>query len=120
MDKISDNSQQQQIIEKKPAKVILRFVVGDEIYNIPKELADKYKEVRKLSISELWEQYGNAGAFLKAVRHQAELNQIQFAKKIKVTQADLSKMESGKRPIGKNIAKRIQKVCKVNYRYFLE
>jgi len=43
-----------------------------------------------------------------------------MAKKINITQADLSKMENGKRPIGKIIAKRIEKMFDVSYRYFLE
>jgi transcriptional regulator with XRE-family HTH domain len=51
--------------------------------------------------------------------HVYPLLQAEMAKKINVTQADLSKMESGKRPIGKVIAKRIAKIFGVNYRYFL-
>ena len=45
---------------------------------------------------------------------------LEFAKKIKVTQSNLSKMENGKRPIGKMVAQRIAKEFDVNYRYFLE
>ena len=64
-------------------------------------------------------QYTKAGVLLRGTRHREGLTQAEMAKKINVTQADLSKMESGKRPIGKIIAKRIEKIFGVNYRYFL-
>jgi len=38
---------------------------------------------------------------------------------INTTQANLSSMESGKRPIGKNKAKLIAEMFDVDYRYFL-
>ncbi|HLB58443.1 MAG TPA: helix-turn-helix transcriptional regulator, partial [Gammaproteobacteria bacterium] len=63
--------------------------------------------------------YTKAGVLLRGTRHRGGLTQTEMAKKIRITQADLSKMESGKRPIGKVIAKRIEKKFGVNYRYFL-
>lgn len=64
--------------------------------------------------------YTRAGVLLRGTRHREGLSQVQFAKLINITQGDLSKMESGKRPIGKVIAKRIEDNFGVNYRYFLE
>ncbi len=64
--------------------------------------------------------YTQAGALLRGTRHREGLAQKEFAKKIGITQGDLSKMENGKRSIGKIVAKRIQKMFGVNYRYFLE
>ncbi len=61
-----------------------------------------------------------AGALLKGLRTREGLSQIEFAKRIHVTQANLSNMENGRRPIGKNIAKRLEKVFGVDYRYFIE
>lgn len=66
------------------------------------------------------EKYTQAGALLRGTRHKEGLSQIDFAKKLGITQGDLSKMENGKRAIGKVIAKRIEKKFGVNYRYFLE
>jgi transcriptional regulator with XRE-family HTH domain len=68
---------------------------------------------------EIERQYTKPGVLLRGTRHREGLTQVQMASKIKVTQADLSKMESGKRPIGKVIAKRIEKLFGVSYRYFL-
>jgi plasmid maintenance system antidote protein VapI len=42
-----------------------------------------------------------------------------MAKKIGVTQGDLSKMEKGERPIGKKLAVRIGKTLSIDYRRFL-
>jgi transcriptional regulator with XRE-family HTH domain len=57
---------------------------------------------------------------LKGLRAREGLSQVEFAKKINITQANLSAMENGRRPIGKIVAKRIEKVFGTNYRYFLE
>lgn len=70
--------------------------------------------------AKLEKKFTKAGALLKGLRQREGLSQISFAKKINVTQANLSNMENGRRAIGKTIAKRIEKVFSVNYRYFLE
>lgn len=106
---------------------ILHFVYKGHVYNIPKSVAEKYEDKSKSSSRVLPEdiflsiekKYSKAGVMLKGTRYREGLTQTEMAKKLKVTQADLSKMESGKRPIGKIIAKRIEKEFGVNYRYFL-
>ncbi len=97
------------------------------VYHIPKSVAEKYEDKTKTASRVLPEdifamiekKYTKAGVLLRGTRHRAGLTQVEMAKKIKVTQADLSKMENGTRSIGKVIAKRIQKIFRVNYRYFL-
>lgn len=102
-------------------------------YAIPKSIVEKYviedekqKKSKKATVSikslfdKLDEKYTRAGALLKGLRLREDLSQVEFAKKINVTQANLSNMENGRRPIGKIIAKRIQKIFGTNYRYFLE
>src|SRR5690242_15174971 len=88
-------------------------------YAIPKKIVDKYiiedqistKTKKSASISAIFDQldqkYTKAGALLKGLRLREGLSQVEFAKKIHVTQANLSNMEHGRRPIGKMIAKRI-------------
>ena len=103
----------------------------NKTYIIPKTIAEKYitepKKKKKTvtptleeQLAKLDERYTKAGALLKGFRGRESLTQVQFAKKINVAQNNLSAMENGKRPIGKTIAKRIGKVFKINYRYFLE
>ena len=100
---------------------------GVKTYAIPESVADKYlvkqKDEESISAQYLFEGLDKlrteAGALLKGVRARENMNQIEFAEAIGVTQANLSKMEHGKRPIGKQIAKRIEQIFKVNYKYFL-
>lgn len=56
---------------------------------------------------------------LRGARHKEEMSQVELAKKLNITQSDLSKMEHGKRPIGKKLAMRLSKILKVDYRIFL-
>jgi len=102
-------------------------------YSIPKNIFNKYaledekpkKVVKRTTptnvvFERIIKKYTKAGALLKGLRGREGLTQAAFAKKINVTQANLSKMENGKRPIGKAIAKRIEKAFGTDYRYFLE
>ncbi len=111
----------------------LHITYHNKTYVIPKSIAEKYvvenKKNKKLkapvkSIKALFdkldERFTKAGALLKGLRIREGLSQVEFAKKIDVTQANLSNMENGKRPIGKIIAKRIENIFGVNYRFFLE
>ena len=70
--------------------------------------------------SALNRQYTKPAALLRGIRSRENLSQIEFAKKIKVTQPNISQMESGKRVIGKSVGKRIGKLFDVDYRLFLE
>src|ERR1700722_5044163 len=107
--------------------VILHLVHEGHVYHIPRSVAIKYENKSKAPkgvppediFGDIEKQYTKAGVLLRGTRHREGLTQAEMAKKINVTQADLSKMESGKRPIGKIIAKRIEKIFGVNYRYFL-
>jgi ribosome-binding protein aMBF1 (putative translation factor) len=110
---------------------ILHITHHNKIYAIPKKIAEQYviedknKKSPKSSVTikKLFERldtkFTKAGALLKGLRLREGLSQVQFAKKINVNQANLSSMENGRRPIGKDVAKRIQKVFGADYRYFL-
>ena len=114
-------------MRKHPTRSIVFHIVykGDQ-YDIPKSVAMKYKvsddETSVLAddfFAELDRQYTKPGVLLRGIRVRENLSQIEFAEKIGVTQSDLSKMELGKRPIGKIIAKRIEEMFDVNYRLLL-
>lgn len=80
-------------------------------------------EGNSISINTLFqgleEKYTRPGAILQGSRHKMGWTQVTLAKKIGTTQADLSNMEHGRRPIGKEMAKRLAKVLDVDYRIFL-
>lgn len=98
-----------------PKKIINKYVVEDHAVK-------KHKSSPSIQaiFDKLDQKYTKAGALLKGLRLREGLSQVAFAKKINVTQANLSNMENGRRPIGKIIAKRIEKIFGTNYRYFLE
>jgi len=47
------------------------------------------------------------------------MSQGELAKKLGIPQGNLSKMENGKRPIGKAMAKRLSEILNIDYRVFL-
>ena len=113
---------------------VLHVVYDEVIYDIPKSIAEKYKvsatdegdrEPSEGAVSadalfaELDRKYTKPGALLRGLRARENLSQIEFAQAIGVTQSDLSKMELGKRPIGKIIAKRIAEKFDIDYRSLL-
>jgi DNA-binding XRE family transcriptional regulator len=71
------------------------------------------------AFKDLTKQYGKTCALLKGIRIREGLNQTQFAKLIGTTQANLSSMENGVRPIGKNKAKLIAEKFDIDYRSLL-
>ena len=103
-----------------------------KLYAIPRSVAAAYEVEVKRALArpqgidasdvfdELTRERGKAASLLRGVRVRENLSQVEFAKLIDVTQANLSNMERGRRPIGKAIAKRIASAFDVDYRYFLE
>lgn len=113
---------------------VLHVVYNEDVYDIPKSIAEKYKvsttdetdrEPSAGAVSadalfaELDRKYTKPGVLLRGLRVRENLSQVEFSKIIDVTQSDLSKMEMGKRPIGKTIAKRIAEKFDIGYRSLL-
>jgi DNA-binding XRE family transcriptional regulator len=57
--------------------------------------------------------------YLAGLRYRENLTQKELGEKIDVKQSNISLMERGLRPIGKNIAQRLAKVFNTDYRLFL-
>lgn len=118
--------------KNKLQKQVLYVFDKGQLYAIPTTIAKKYAVEIKRAVtrpgnvsaeaifSELDSKHTKAGALLKGLRAREGLSQTEFAKKIAITQANLSKMENGTRPIGRTIAKRIAKAFDVNVDYFSE
>jgi ribosome-binding protein aMBF1 (putative translation factor) len=77
--------------------------------SLPWEAAYK-KDIKK---------YGEAGIALRGIRAREGLTQKQLGERIGVSQNHISEMENKKRPIGKAMAKRLEKEFKVSYKVFL-
>lgn len=96
------------------------------LYAVPIEVMERYKvtsDDKRISIDELFsnltQESGEPGVLLKGLRYREGLSQIDFAKKLNVSQTNLSAMENGRRAIGKELAKRISVLFEVDYRIFL-
>lgn len=95
-------------------------------YAVPVEVMERYKistDDQYTSIDDLFsnmtQKSGEPGVLLKGLRYREGLSQIEFAKKLNISQTNLSAMENGKRAIGKELAKRIAEFFKLDYRIFL-
>jgi DNA-binding XRE family transcriptional regulator len=70
-------------------------------------------------LKDVYKKYGKTGSVIRGFRAREDMTQIKLAKKLGVTQGDLSKMENDNRPVGKEIARRLAKVFDTDYRVFL-
>ena len=61
----------------------------------------------------------NGRVALRGARKREALTQKELARLVGVSQTHISEMEHGKRPIGKDMARRLAKALKVNYRVLL-
>ncbi len=57
--------------------------------------------------------------YLRGIRYREDLTQKQLADQTGIPQRHISEMENGKRPIGKENAKKLAKALGANYRMFL-
>lgn len=73
----------------------------------------------RFAFDDLIEKFSEAGAVLRGFRLREGWTQTEVAEKIGINQANLSKMEHGKRPIGKTMAKKLAVLFKTDYRVFL-
>jgi len=63
--------------------------------------------------------HSEGGQILRGSRFKEEVTQKELAEAIGVSQHHISEMENGRRPIGKEMAKRLAEFFKVDYRLFL-
>ena len=111
--------------------LVLHLENSNQYYKIPTRVAERYQinlkglpEKKNYSINdvfaELETESSRAGVLLKGLRLREGLTQKRMAEKLGIEQSNLSKMENGKREIGKTLAKRIANAFNVNFHYFLD
>ena len=80
---------------------------------------DRYGESESIPWEELAKdriaKYGKAGIALRGARYREGLSQKELAKRTGISQDNISKMENGKRPIGKKVAKKLAKTLRINF-----
>lgn len=74
---------------------------------------------RLYTIEEVFPEGISPADVLRGARYREELTQAQLAERVGVKVSHISEMERGKRPIGKEMAKRLGKALRVGYKVFL-
>lgn len=118
---------------KKHYTSLIKIIMGRQslLFLVPKEkaksvaelLSDYEREDETVDVTEVFPVLKDAkqrpGAMLRGARLKENMTQEQLAKKLGITQANLSKMENGTRAIGKKMAHRLGNILNVDYRLFL-
>lgn len=63
--------------------------------------------------------HSEGGLMLKGSRSKEDVTQKELAEALGISQHHISEMENGKRPIGREMAKRLANYFKTDYRIFL-
>jgi len=66
------------------------------------------------------EKYKRVSLVLRGARYRENMSQVELAKKSKVHQNEISKIENGKRPVGAKVAQRLAKVLNFDYRLLID
>ncbi|MFA6270028.1 MAG: helix-turn-helix transcriptional regulator [Candidatus Paceibacterota bacterium] len=82
------------------------------------ELIEDEDEERLYDFEELFPNF-HAGNALRGARTRESLTQAQLAERVGIKIHHISEMENGKRPIGKEMAKRLAKALNTSYKVFL-
>ncbi len=110
---------------KKPTTgdyVEVRFQIPATKVVEVKEVLASYGAITEEPESVPWEEVYpdfNGSVALRGARKREGLTQKELAHLVSVSQTHISEMEHGKRPIGKDMARRLAKVLKADYRVFL-
>lgn len=117
---------------RSKARVTLRYQKKSVQYDVPLKLlkkldqeleAYKVEEDQTVPIDNVLKSLDDGrpdwAVHFKGLRQRENLTQQQMAKKLSITQGNVSEYEHGKRQIGKNMAKRIARVFHIDYRLFL-
>ncbi|MEA3487486.1 MAG: helix-turn-helix transcriptional regulator [Thermodesulfobacteriota bacterium] len=118
--------------KKRLTKISVKGMLANKILMGPEENVEEAIKVltalgfEDVSDSIPWREafpeYSNEqlpGVCLAGARRKKELTQKELAGMIGVPQSNISEMETGKRTIGKKMAKRLAKITNVGYRLFL-
>lgn len=83
----------------------------------------KYQEEsipwRELAKNRINDAGGESAYMVRTARMKAGMTQEELASKLKMPQSNVSQIETGTRPVGKGLAKRLSKIFNLDYRVFL-
>ena len=108
---------------KKPKTFVMPFAIGKCVEgfitaSLKPAHAEKLIPAREV-FPELDDDVLRPATVLRGIRYREELTQKELAKRLGIHQHHLSEMENAKRPIGKQMAKRLAEVLGCDYRLFM-
>lgn len=89
------------------------------ILTLLKNYQDESISWRDLAQDRMKSAGGESAYMVRVARERAELTQVELAKRLKMPQGNISQIETGRRPVGKLLAKRMAKIFNLDYRVFL-
>lgn len=94
--------------------------LGDELERLLNKSALDNQTIRAETVlPELTDEKLRPAAMLRGSRYKTGLTQHQLTELLGIAQPHLSAMENGKRPIGKNMARKLAAIFHCDYRIFL-
>lgn len=114
-----------QVLTKKhptdKGQVILTLHVQREHVPEIKAFVNKIEKKRNCSVDEVFADLkeNEQGTTLRGYRYREGLTQRQLAEQAGIPQRHVSEMENGKRPLGKDNARKLAKILNTNYRFLL-
>jgi DNA-binding XRE family transcriptional regulator len=104
---------------KKPRTEFLQVACPQGVYDEVLKMLEDFdcRVERAIPAEELLDQ--TPGAMLRGGRYKESMTQVQLAEASGIPRRHISDMENNRRPIGKQTARKLAEVLKVDYRVFL-
>jgi DNA-binding XRE family transcriptional regulator len=104
---------------KKPLIELLHVACPQSVYDEVLKMLEGYdcRVERAIPAEELLDQ--TPGTMLRGARYREDMTQVQLAEVSGIPRRHISDMENNRRPIGKQAARKLAEVLKVDYRVFL-
>ena len=113
--KIDDKDSRLYTLPASTAKAVLKLVKGHEVFGSDGEPLVAIEDV----FPDMKDDRKRPAAILRGYRNRDEISQVELAKRLGITQADISNLESSRRPISKKMAEKLAKIFRTSYRVFL-
>lgn len=108
---------------KETTKFKFPLEAGRGLINFLRGLQDQSDSEEAVSSSEVFPDTQNLekriGIVFRGIRFKHNLTQAEVAERLGIDQSDVSKIEKGKRSVGKALAKKIEKEFGIDYHRFL-
>ncbi len=103
----------------KPKTYHLPRILAEELQAYIEAWVDAERIPAEQVLPEAFDAVKGPATALRGARYRHDLTQKKLAEKLGIRQHHLSEMENAKRPIGKEMAKKLSAVLEVDYRLFL-